>query len=1620
MKRIIYLLSLFLFAVNAAWADDISVEQAISIAQQFVSHDAKAKALGKTNGKSVEPRLAHAVKSKTSQKDNVYVINLGEDQGFVIVAGDDGADAEVLGYCDHGTFEYDKAPVQFKDLLANYSAGVDSLRQSNVASAKSATRASANGSATTSMQRLPDCMGNIVVGPLLTTTWNQWGPYNYQCPEGCPTGCYPTAIAQVMNYWKWPKQSGGKLQLVDSDGKHYYEDFPIHEYDWDNMLDSYENGGFNDSQGAAVAQLMADIGKAFHTRYRPGASPTPFNGYPLTENFGYEPGIGYELGKDGSDLIEEMKTELDEHRPILYCGGEMKTPEDCHALVVDGYTTTYYFHYNYGWGGDYDGWYRNGVCSLYGNNSYILTGVRPYDGKKIKVGDIQYGIFPNGTAEILKYDIEEGKDIDLVIPNTIKDAEGVEYIVERIRVDAFSSSNSSFKTVTLGDNIKHIDRYAFVGNHIETLIIGDKAEVVSDNAFEAAGVKNLIIGASVKHIGDMAFYACRLENVTCKSPAITVGKNAFTGCSIDCGEWLDHITELGDESFSGVSFRSMPHFRNVTKIGSKAFSGSYGLNEPFIIYPSVKNIAPDAFVNSSASRVKVDDGNPYYAHDGYGMIYNKSKTSLAVATNFMSLTEDAYPENMIRMGEGCINPRRSDDSSVTIPNSVEDVTGAFALCGKDIGTITSLAVIPPIATHGTFNDEMFEANPDRELHVPAGCENIYRNAPGWSRFNNIIADQPYVLPPSQPDRQYFMILHCSDKNQQSLRIPVGSVKDIRVGDYVSGMGASVIVSQNGANDNAYRVDSITWMKGFVYDTPEVFDMSPDNLVAEGQDCTVKLGVTVIDDDVQLAIRKAINTVPFIEGTTRSKSFDISLSNDVHELSGVAEIIVPFDRKEGETLCAAYYDEESGTWKPVFFCYDEQLGAVVIETGHFSLFSILSVAKEKTARQMMNYYMYYEPYSTLNEAMQNVLEWLATDDPDKKAIDAWKERYGLWQSLGIDGGYNTLLSGFGFSHETIDNAIGMVGWIGTALTFLDIVSADLKGDDVNVAANSLKTISSIAQTYIGSIVGSSALSLGMGLTAFIGVAIEKFGTMVQEAKTDYVRQIYDLYYSKTGGEIAGHTTYRSATDWYYLFYNAIRDNKVTPDKLNSYIEGTVREYTNRFWNEPADVLAWFEGQTVLDDKPFGFTSFHNVSKSDQEKISQEYYEELMNGILVSVFQQIKRKMVDNSKDDLDYRMEPFVRFMNSYVGLKIFDSSCPEDGKSDYSGWSVRFTKIPDGVTDPENWKKTLSDQGTCKLGYYTLNSLLANKVQLQLTLVDPFGEEHSTYDFDLSKFDADSYNVIEIDLATGGQEIDAIDRLEVRHDEGAGVNSRYDCHIHYVFDEPYYTTVKLDDGGIGLLPNYTLEYDDWDWDGLIFLDYPLYGNNVSYHTEIGKFFREHEQITIDDQGNFAIGNDIKGKFEDGSRTATGKFTIETTYDFVNQTLSEFIHRWNNFDLQSKVIAYYNNMLNGTIQHSIDCEYTIVRNADSSVFSIYYTGEGTFDLTGNGVTNFDITARLQSYSDKRYYYDLFCKRDLTPDEVAVGPMKFVIEYRKYPEKDILSNHYTGPVTLKYTKKIKVNK
>ena len=352
----ILVIGLFSTSVLAA---DITPNEAIRIANDFVKHDktAQANIRRAPAGTRVNPSIAHKMPSRVAtDKDNVYVINLGDNQGVVVVSGESGTVSEVLGYCDHGSFNYEDSPVQFIDMLNEYSAGIDSLRNKpSLARQQAPARVKAN---------YPSYIGDMVVEPLLTTTWNQTAPYNNQCPSGdnghCYTGCVPTAVAQVMRYWKWPAT-----------------------YDWDNMLDYYgwspvsdEYIRYNQTQVDAVAKLMADIGQAMGTSYcQANGSPTQWSYDALVQTFGYGQGINIVRGDKAANVMSTLKAELDAKRPVLYSGNP--TQGDGHALVCDGYTANNYFHFNYGWGGQTDGFYKLSAVPMYINNVVIWTNVRP-------------------------------------------------------------------------------------------------------------------------------------------------------------------------------------------------------------------------------------------------------------------------------------------------------------------------------------------------------------------------------------------------------------------------------------------------------------------------------------------------------------------------------------------------------------------------------------------------------------------------------------------------------------------------------------------------------------------------------------------------------------------------------------------------------------------------------------------------------------------------------------------------------------------------------------------------------------------------------------------------------------------------------------------------------------------------------------------------------------------------------------------------------------------------------------------------------------------------------------------------------------------------------------------
>ena len=1577
MRRFLLAICIQLSIVGL-FAADITPQQALDIANTFVQKDktAQANIRRAPAGTRIAPSIAHKMPSRVNaHKDNVYIINLGSDQGFVVVSGETGTTAEVLGYCDHGSFSYNDAPIQFLDLLKEYSAGIDSLRQD-----PSLARAQLPAH----MKKVyPSYLGNMIVEPLLTTTWNQMAPYNDLCPiddstnvwEGstdyhghCPSGCVPTAVGQVMKYWKWPKQSGGRriIGYTDEGATPVYEDFPVHVYDWNDMLDTYEGYvSYTAKQAHEVAQLMADLGDAMGTIYcGEKGSGTPWSTFALEEHFSYDQSTEMHAAK-ASNLIQTIKEDLDNNYPVLYAGG-IDEEDPGHALVCDGYTSYDYFHFNYGWGGHYDGFYQLTSIPLYKYNVTIFAHFRPYEAVKKVIDGIQYGLLPNGTAEVLDYTLG-GVNVNngaLIIPDTVRD-EGIAYAVVRIRQKAFLRKGN-FTKMVIGNNVEAIDAFSFFYTKIDTLVLSDKMVSVPDEAFQETSIKHLVLGANIRRIGKRAFAHCPLtQGIICNSPAVELDEEAFFNTQPAIGSWVNSITHIGKKAFAGARFKQWVNFMNLEVIGDSAFyATAFGNSTPsFRLQAKVREVAPSAFDGWTSAIISVEDDNPYFSADDDSNLYNKNKSSLVLARCVPAI---GWPATLVKMQKSCF---RASMHNPLIPATVVDMEGALMEV-VDISNwgCVCLRVTPPEITDETFNDTIF-ANPEQPayLYVPAGTEDLYRKARGWRRFGeNIIGDQPFA-PMDAPGVEYLMVVR-GDSLQANV-----ATKDIASIHVSEPNGTPMVTMALNGGDTIITptsgIDSITWKPTFLFENAETHTITQDNPTVETQKCTVTFAPTTFDDSVQIAIRNSVLVPRPSEGVTRGIGIDISMLTDtgeVHQLSGVATITIPYSVGDDEILCAAYYNEQTGEWDPVYVEYDKQAGKATIMTDHLSLYALynilvhLGVSKFKkdlekvfeedpecyeTLRKIPALYVYTEAIDILCQVM-------SSDSPDLEQAMKFKDDMGLWQTVGLDGFYNGVVSitesMWNFKPEAIDNAVNFMGHVGTAMNIVDLVRAEFKEDDTAVRVAQLKYLMNKALSKLTTTFGTPTLAASMCLVAFVGVALEHFGTTVQEYKIEYYRAAYKYYYSIEGYNKVGqqsyfkedpngkpypHSYFRTIKDWYDYFYPAFTEGKMNDRQLQAYIEQSVRTYCDRFWDD----WAWVQTEVFTEVEMRGYTHYYWEPAAMRKQLSDEHFAELMNGYLVPVFTALLQQQKVKAYTRLMGQIKPLAEFMNTNLAFRIMDNSWQEGDTSKYAGWTVAFEGVPDSVAASARWRNTLNYKGRAGLGWVTIHSMVENNIPTKVTLYNPEGVPQRRFEFQITE--TIGKQIFDIDISTGGVIVDdlPIDNIKLTYDPRyvshpctqLYENETWDGRIVYYRDNG---------GGMYVYLSDTLAYEGQNYQY----------RHIRFKKEIERFFNRHAYITVDSIGNYTIGEDLVGKLVND--TASGSFIINTAYKFVEKTPQQFVSIWN--DPKEKWYYKEVDLLDGTLSHQIVCQYQIKRIEveDHYEYEITYTGEGAFDLTANYITH----------------------------------------------------------------------
>ena len=401
MKKIfILILAVWVIPGNPLFAKQISKQTAKQVAKNFFTE--------KSGFNNSEITFGKEFVVTKNNKTSCFIFNI--NNGFIVIAGDD-AVFPVLAYSFDHNYTGTDFPEGFKNRMENYAAQVEyAIDRKTVASEK----IKLGWEKYLSENFVPE-KSIPGVEPLLSTTWGQGCYYNTAFPEEeqgqCGhlyTGCVATAMAQIMKYYNYPESGTGSFGYNTSYG--YVEaDFENTVYNWSEM----ENHLTDENE--AVATLMFHSAISLSSQFYPqgtGAYDTTVPGA-LFKYFKYKDDAQF-LFRDEylGDWKALLRSELDEHRPVLYGAvAEAKTLYG-HSLVCDGYQDTAFFHFNWGSGGNYDGYFYLDTLTAAGLNfnkfQDAVVGIEPLT---YGISDIDkspaVSVYPNPSDGVIFINLKE-------------------------------------------------------------------------------------------------------------------------------------------------------------------------------------------------------------------------------------------------------------------------------------------------------------------------------------------------------------------------------------------------------------------------------------------------------------------------------------------------------------------------------------------------------------------------------------------------------------------------------------------------------------------------------------------------------------------------------------------------------------------------------------------------------------------------------------------------------------------------------------------------------------------------------------------------------------------------------------------------------------------------------------------------------------------------------------------------------------------------------------------------------------------------------------------------------------------------------------------------------------
>jgi len=350
--RKIHLFVVFISFFGIGRAQSVSQEEAARAANRFFE----------TQGKTLE-RCAKVIQN--GQDPLLYIFNA--ENGFVVVAGDKSA-PPVLSFSDQQLYNDSDVIPPFEMWINHYADQIKEIKKRQIIQPQYV------GQWEALLSGAPVFRSGDEVEPLILSKWDQGEYYNYYCPRDpggdngrVVTGCVATAMAQLIYYYRFPETGIGSYSYTD-------ENYGVQSVDYGNA--TYNYNAMCDvptSINTEISKLIYHFGVGVDMHYGPDGSGM-FNhsaAKVLRTYFKYSPETEY-LYRDSTDLNWDsvIVSHLNRRMPLYYAGWSLPDING-HGFICDGYKTmdsSYYFHFNFGWGGYMDNYFYTNSLIVGGSN----------------------------------------------------------------------------------------------------------------------------------------------------------------------------------------------------------------------------------------------------------------------------------------------------------------------------------------------------------------------------------------------------------------------------------------------------------------------------------------------------------------------------------------------------------------------------------------------------------------------------------------------------------------------------------------------------------------------------------------------------------------------------------------------------------------------------------------------------------------------------------------------------------------------------------------------------------------------------------------------------------------------------------------------------------------------------------------------------------------------------------------------------------------------------------------------------------------------------------------------------------------------------------------------------